>query len=90
MIENSVDFTQMTRTDDWLNAESCILITRFSTDYRPSSHGYDFHIDYEGNIDFVELFAGSAHMSKAGMSVGFPMDIRMGYDLSSKMGQAMA
>ena len=33
-------------------------------------------------------------MSKAhcdeGMSVGFPMDIRMGYDLNSKRGQAMA
>ena len=94
MVENSVDFTQLVKADDWLNVVSDTLITRFSTDYRPSLHGYDFRIDYEDNVDFIELFAGSAHMSKAhcdeGMSVGFPMDIRMGYDLNSKRGQAMA
>ena len=94
MIENSIDFTLLARPNGELPIKSRVLITRFSSCYGPSSHGYDFKINYIGALDFIEMFAGSAHMSmahsKLGMSIGFPMDIRMGYDLCDRRGQLMA
>ena len=47
-----------------------------------------------GKIDFLELFSGSARLSAAcaatGMKVGPPIDLKTGFNLNSKKGQALA
>ena len=47
-----------------------------------------------GKIDVLELFAGSAHASKAcathGLCVGPPVDLRTGFDLNKRTGQEKA
>ncbi len=47
-----------------------------------------------GKIDFLELFSGSARLSAAcastGLKVGPPIDLKTGFNLNSRKGQALA
>ena len=48
----------------------------------------------KGSIDFLELFSGSARLSQSapltGLRVGAPVDLRSGFDLSTRSGQQNA
>jgi len=48
----------------------------------------------KGKLDFLELFAGSARLSQCaalrGLRTGSPVDLRTGFDLNTRQGQAKA
>ena len=48
----------------------------------------------KGKLDFLELFAGSARLSQCaalrGLRTGTPVDLRSGFDLNTRAGQARA